>query len=340
MAIDETAPGENLDALSTRLRDARIRRYGPASAPSRREQAAIAGMHGERILGAILDAAADEHDLHVLHSLPRRPRGDIDHVVIGPAGVTVVDAKYWTGRVTTGRGTLWNGRHPKTDAIDGVAGQVSERRALLDDRGGHDVEVAGLLCLVRRNDGLDPRSLTDVGAIAVGQPEPVVAHVSRPGPLTAARRAELSHLIATAFHGAPAPQTVSEPLVVPADWAKSAQGRRQRPRRWRSLHRATLAFFAFLVLAVIGTTMQALEQRQAPSGALRVNAGDLREELPALRALAARRAGGAVRGPRLVRRTEHFRLVYRHGRRCLVLIDVPRNGGPVLVRSSGCREGR
>ncbi|MGE0308178.1 MAG: NERD domain-containing protein [Acidimicrobiia bacterium] len=47
------------------------------------------------------------HDLRV----PRH-KANIDHVVIGPTGVWVIDTKTWAGRLTQGSGTLWQGRRP------------------------------------------------------------------------------------------------------------------------------------------------------------------------------------------------------------------------------------
>src|SRR5690606_1149887 len=49
----------------------------------------------------------------VLHDLPwpGRPRANIDHVVIGRAGIFVIDTKNWTGSITAVRGELrQNGR--------------------------------------------------------------------------------------------------------------------------------------------------------------------------------------------------------------------------------------
>jgi hypothetical protein len=47
------------------------------------------------------------HDLHV----PGSP-ANIDHLVVGPTGVFVVDSKAYTGTLTAGGDTLWRGRYP------------------------------------------------------------------------------------------------------------------------------------------------------------------------------------------------------------------------------------
>ena len=74
-----------------------------------------------------------------------------------------------------------------------------------------------------------------------------------------------------------------------------------------------------------------------------------REELDSrraeLRAAAERRAGGDVRGPRLIEGPLAFRMVYRRGHRCRVVVTVDRSAAvfasaedaPVKVRSRHCR---
>jgi len=63
------------------------------------------------------------HDLHV----PGSP-ANIDHLVIGPTGVFVIDSKAYTGRLTASGDTLWSGRHPirrEVDTINFIAGRVA-----------------------------------------------------------------------------------------------------------------------------------------------------------------------------------------------------------------------
>jgi len=74
---------------------------------------------------------------------------------------------------------------------------------------------------------------------------------------------------------------------------------------------------------------------------------ELREQRPVLRVAAERRAGGEVRGPRVLEAPGAFRLVYRRGRRCRVVVHVDRSSpvfgaaekGRVTVSSTGCRRG-
>jgi hypothetical protein len=72
---------------------------------------------------------------------------------------------------------------------------------------------------------------------------------------------------------------------------------------------------------------------------------DLASRRTELRAAAERRAGGPVRGPRLIEGPSAFRMVYRRGQRCRVVVRVDRSapvfasagGAPVQVHSRGCR---
>ena len=50
---------------------------------------------------------------YVLHDVhwPGRPKASLDHVLVGPGGVVVVDCKNWTGEVRVLSGVLWQGRY-------------------------------------------------------------------------------------------------------------------------------------------------------------------------------------------------------------------------------------
>ncbi len=56
-----------------------------------------AGVTGEDMVAAEL--AQLEPDHVVIHNLPLPGRGDADHVVVGPAGVVVIETKYLAGRI-------------------------------------------------------------------------------------------------------------------------------------------------------------------------------------------------------------------------------------------------
>lgn len=67
------------------------------------------GLQGEDAVAQALSGFPD--DFHVIHDITTQ-FGNIDHVVVGPTGVFVIDAKNWRGHVAAdGKGELtWNGR--------------------------------------------------------------------------------------------------------------------------------------------------------------------------------------------------------------------------------------
>jgi hypothetical protein len=113
------------------------------------------------------------------------------------------------------------------------------------------------------------------------------------------------------------------------------------PRPWRRLARGLVGRLLWLsplaILAVVAfSQLDALES---------LSREELAERRPALRAAAERRAGGEVRGPRVLEAPGSFRLVYRRGRRCRVVVAVDRSSpvfagaekGAVTMSSTGCR---
>ena len=97
------------------------------------------GAAGERLTGERLLTLSAEfvvlHDLHVPGS-----RANVDHLVIGPNGVFVVDSKAYTGKLTAGDGTLWRGKYPirkEVETLSFISGRIAEHL---------EVPVASILC--------------------------------------------------------------------------------------------------------------------------------------------------------------------------------------------------
>ena len=69
------------------------------------------GAAGEVAVARVLSDLTDEfvvlHDLDVPGS-----KANVDHLVIGPTGVFMIDTKRWSGRLTAGDDTLWRGTTP------------------------------------------------------------------------------------------------------------------------------------------------------------------------------------------------------------------------------------
>jgi hypothetical protein len=64
-----------------------------------------AGATGENMVAAELEQLEDDHV--VIHNLPLPGRGDADHVVVGPAGVVVIETKYLAGRIAYQGDDVW-----------------------------------------------------------------------------------------------------------------------------------------------------------------------------------------------------------------------------------------
>lgn len=158
---------------------------GPESQPTR---AWKVGAEGEERVAEVLATASGVEVLHD-RRVPRS-RANIDHIVVGPAGIYVIDAKkYKQGGAIEVRdvGTWRNpdqrlyvdGRH-RTNLVDGVIGQIEIVRAALglDLKG---VPIHGVLCFVGATWGLrkKPKSVKGVTAI---WPKALPGFVTQEGP--------------------------------------------------------------------------------------------------------------------------------------------------------------
>lgn len=105
------------------------------------------GAEGEEAIGARLEELLNPHGVAVLHDL-RVPgsRANIDHLCVGPGGVTVVDSKNYAGKVRKRSGGLWvNGRN-RTRLIEAVLAQIDVVRGVLDSNSLLTTDVRGALC--------------------------------------------------------------------------------------------------------------------------------------------------------------------------------------------------
>jgi hypothetical protein len=102
------------------------------------------GAVGEALVSATLQELPD--DFVVINDVSKR-FGNIDHVVIGPTGVYVVDAKNWKGTVKAdGNGELLlNGQVLDKPAVKGMLGAVMDFQSKLKALTERDYFVRGLL---------------------------------------------------------------------------------------------------------------------------------------------------------------------------------------------------
>ena len=90
------------------------------------------GAAGERRTARVL-AALERQGWAVLHDLavPGSP-ANLDHLVIGPGGVFVIDSKQYRGRLQLDQsGRLWHGRYPLAPALRAVSFEADQAALVL-----------------------------------------------------------------------------------------------------------------------------------------------------------------------------------------------------------------
>jgi len=105
-----------------------------------------AGLTGERLVGALLDGLGDAGWV-ALHDLrwPGRRRANLDHVLVGPGGVVVVDTKNWSAPVAVRLdGVLQVGTTPRSTASRDAATMTTAVAAVLPPQ--YRTLVVGALC--------------------------------------------------------------------------------------------------------------------------------------------------------------------------------------------------
>lgn len=81
---------------------------------------------------------------------PGRPKASLDHVLVGPGGVVVVDAKNWTGEVRVASGVLWQGRYARTQAVEGALAKCAAVTSVVAPP--HRRLVRPLICMAAQPD--------------------------------------------------------------------------------------------------------------------------------------------------------------------------------------------
>jgi len=143
----------------------------------------------------------------VLHDrrIPGRGRANIDHIAIGPGGVTVIDSKSSRGTVQLGSAgsiqrhqvLLINGRD-RTRQLEALERQITRVAATLQRHGVGDIDVHGALCFpFMRRPWLHANRARN-GVITV-DPAHIAKLANRAGRLLPAEIEQLADTLATAF---------------------------------------------------------------------------------------------------------------------------------------------
>jgi hypothetical protein len=100
--------------------------------PSRDAIAWRRGAAGERRTARLLNPL-ERHGWAVLHDLAvPGSRANIDHLVIGPGGVFVIDSKHYRGRLQLdSSGQLWHGRYPLAPTLGAVDFEADQAAQVL-----------------------------------------------------------------------------------------------------------------------------------------------------------------------------------------------------------------
>lgn len=165
------------------------------------------GAEGEQRLARRLTKLVGP-DVRLLHDrrMPRSRRANIDHVAVGPGGVTVIDAKALHGAVRTDAvGGIFSARRKRllvagrdqTRLVEGVEAQRRAIAELLADGGHGEIEVRSALCFVV-TDGLPWRRL-QLGETVIDGPKRVAALARRDGALGTGEVEQLHRWLATAL---------------------------------------------------------------------------------------------------------------------------------------------
>ncbi len=110
------------------------------------ERAWQKGANGERVVGWLLGRLPKEW--HVFNDIPVGHRGaNIDHVVVGPAGVFTVNTKNLTGKVWVGPRTLLHNGY-RTYYLPKAAAEARRASRMLSAVLGRSVEVRGVLAIL------------------------------------------------------------------------------------------------------------------------------------------------------------------------------------------------
>jgi hypothetical protein len=214
-----SGPGASAEREYARRRQARRRRaratYGPVGSlvaalvgEPRSVYTWRQGAEGEAATARALELRLHRSDTVVIHDrrVPGGGRANIDHIVIGPGGVTVIDTKSSRGRVqlaTVGimnrrEQLLVNGRD-RTSQLDALERQIARVVDALDRHDAGEIAVLGALCFpFMRREWLHYSRARD-GLITVDDPAHIAKLVKRAGPLHADEIGWLAETLGAAF---------------------------------------------------------------------------------------------------------------------------------------------
>ena len=156
------------------------------------------GATGERRTAALL-GRLERHGWVVLHDLAvPGSRANIDHLLIGPPGIFVVDSKHYRGRLWLDPdGSLWHGRHPLAPALRAAEFEADRAAAVLTAP-----QVPTLAVLVIHGASVPWGELVTGGVPVLAAGRLLAALRALPGVLTPGQVAELADRARARLHPA------------------------------------------------------------------------------------------------------------------------------------------
>ncbi len=197
----------------TQRRERARKRYGPLGALAANwigdpnVEAWARGAAGEQQTARALAKHLRGSHVIVTHDrrIHGRGRANIDHIAIGPAGITVIDTKSTRGNVEittpllSRHDVLRVNGHDRTRQLDAIERQINAARRALERSGAGAIPITGALCYPFMRRRWLHRSRARDGLITVDQPRQIARHTRRRGPLTPREIDELAAILERAL---------------------------------------------------------------------------------------------------------------------------------------------
>lgn len=184
-----------------------------AAEQSRRSESFSRGGHAEEQTAQRLTALSP-YDFFALHDRrwPGTTAANIDHVVVGPSGVFVIDTKDWSGDLRLESGRLFRGQEPCDDHLHKVTAQAEAVREALADIGLPAMMVRPAIALHART--FDLAVISGVWVLDSERlPRAILRHSKA---LTQAQVEQVLGALVVALPPAGSPPAPSPPNVAPA----------------------------------------------------------------------------------------------------------------------------
>jgi len=121
-----------------------------------------AGAAGEEAVARALSPLSAE-GWFVLHDRVMPTGGNIDHIVVGPGSVIVLDAKAWNGELTVRNDRLYNGSWNQDKALAKLAAQREAVSMVLDIEGPVDMAL-----VITTQPAFGPETVGEAVVLGVG----------------------------------------------------------------------------------------------------------------------------------------------------------------------------